>query len=72
MKVEFCEWKELIYINLVPETLDEAAKLLRFGMNTLSDKPSISVSFSGKINCSIYIKQRKSRTQRNSINPETK
>lgn len=66
------ESKYGLNITLTPESVEDFALLLRFGMNALAEKPTVYVSFENKPYCDIWMKKRNERVQRNSINPNLK
>jgi hypothetical protein len=72
MKVEINEWTQGIEFTLKPETVEEYAQLLRFGMNANADKPFVYTSFGENPHCYIHLHKRKESVQKTSISPESK
>ena len=75
MKTEFNEWgEENIEIKLIPETIEEFAKLLRYSKNASAEKPRVYFYFSIKTTpkLSINLRKYKKSVQRNSITPYNK
>lgn len=72
MKYEFYETKFNAGITLIPETLEEAAQLLRISKNEKAEKPTIYTSFSPgqEIRTEISINKVAEKNQSNSINPK--
>lgn len=48
-------------MSIEPETLEEAADLLRFASNASAEKPDIYLSFYSAIYCNVWIKKRKTK-----------
>lgn len=69
MKLEFTENDYGADITLLPETVDEFAKLARLAKNASSQKPSVYLSFRNTPHCYIRIHKRKPSVQINSIEP---
>lgn len=57
MKIEFFENEVGSSVDLVPETPEELAALLRMANNSKSEQPDISVHFSTTPQCSIWIRK---------------
>ncbi len=68
MRVNFFDSDYASEIDLIPESVEEAAFLLRMTSNVKAIKPEIRTNFAGKeINCSLWIKKIQKSVQKNSI-----
>ena len=72
MKVEFDETPFGLHIDVRPESVAEAAILLRYVRNASADKPDVYFNFSSTVNASIWLKKKKPINQTNSIKPGLK
>jgi len=72
MKTQFYDTEYDLQITIEPETVEEAAILLRFAKNVNSEKPYVYVSFRKNIYCNLQLKKRKPSVQNNIISPSTK
>jgi hypothetical protein len=61
MKVEFEDAEHGTSIVILPETIEEAAQLMRFSANARREPADIYLSYYNKVYCSIWMRKRKDK-----------
>jgi hypothetical protein len=68
MKVEFDEWDQGCQINLIPETVEETAQLLRMSQNTRREPTTVSFRYRKDVYCNIFMRKRNIIAQKFEVN----
>lgn len=73
MKVKFEEWgEENVGIILIPETIEDIAKLLRYARNASAEKPRVFLYYGKEVRCEINLNKYKKSVQVTAITPYKK
>jgi hypothetical protein len=67
MKVEFEDWDQGCDISLIPETVEEAASLMRVAQNTKREPAFIRFYFKKKTYLNIFMRKRATSVQKHEI-----
>jgi len=70
MKTTFVENTSGLGIEIIPETPEDFAMLLRFANNAKRETPDIFLSFSNKVYMNVYMRKIRPSIQQNLINPK--